>query len=91
MIETRIWAEVGQWQRGEHALVVMRGAFEDGQMIDSPEMLHDVSLPAWPADREPIGDDWDGPLLTLGYRMAPGATVGYTGYGVVFDVEEWTV
>ncbi len=77
---TKLWAEAGEWTRGEPALVVMRGEFDDGQIIDAPAVLHDVPL----AD----ADDWDAALRDLGYRQIPGTEVNHTDYGVAFDIEE---
>jgi hypothetical protein len=89
----RIWAEVGIWNAGEPALVVMRGFFdENGQPFDnSPEVLHDVPL-AFPDSfdekRSDVADlPWGTALNDLGYRAVPGQEFGYSAHAVVFDVE----
>jgi hypothetical protein len=84
---TKTWAEVGEWTQGEHALLVMRGVVEYGQLVDGFEVLHDVSLPAWPDNLAPSAGDATDELKALGYRKVPGAREDATEYGVAFDVE----
>jgi hypothetical protein len=79
MDDVRIWAEAGEWTRGEPALVVMRGQYDCGQLIDAPEVLHDV-----PLDH---ADEWDDALAALGYRKVPESREVATEYGVAFDIE----
>ena len=88
MLHTKIWAEAGEWTRGEPALVIMRGVTEDGQLVDSPEVLHDVPVAAWPDNLAPSAGDVARELKALGYRKVPESREEYTPYGVAFDVEE---
>jgi hypothetical protein len=86
---TKVWAEVGEWVRGEPALVIMHGDIEDGQLVDTPEVLHDVPVAAWPDNLAPSADDAAEALKELGYRKVPGACEDATPYGIAFDIEEW--
>lgn len=77
-ITVKTWAEAGEWTRGEPALVILRGEFDNGQFLEA-QVLHDVAL----ADV----DDFDGALRGLGYRAVTGGQVTHTDYGIAFDVE----
>jgi hypothetical protein len=88
-ITTKTWAEVGEWTRGEPALVIMCGDIEDGQLVDTPEVLHDVPVAAWPDNLTPSAGDAVDELKALGYRKVPGAREDATEYGVAFDIEAW--
>jgi len=79
---TKTWAEVGEWTRGERALVIMTGDVEDGVVV-----LHDVALPM--DDLGPSAIDAEAELKALGYRKVPNAREDATEYGVAFDIEEW--
>jgi len=87
----KTWAEVGIWNVGEPALVVMQGEYdENGQIVDTPTVLHDVPL-RMPEDidRDMLLLPWQEPLAALGYRRVPGSHHEYTDYSVAFDVEAW--
>jgi hypothetical protein len=88
----KMWAEVGIWNSGEPALVIMRGYLEDGQLIDSPEVLHDVPL-TFPEGYDEHSSDmillpWEEPLEALGYRQIAGSSHDYLTDSVAFDVEK---
>lgn len=79
----KLWAEAGEWVRGEPALVIMRGAALDdeyGVTWETTEVLHDV----------PLADpgEWEAELKSLGYRRISNCETSQTYYGVAFDVEE---
>jgi hypothetical protein len=97
--EIRTWAEVGIWNQGDPpALVVMSATFEDGQIFEGVDVLHEVDLEV-PAgfnqdDHWDIADlPWREPLRALGYRRELGAeNMGnYTPYGYAFMVERFEV
>ena len=87
----KIWAEVGMWQAGEPALLVMLAVLENGYVCDTPQVLNDVplELPHWFGDWDDVRDlPWEEPLEELGYRPVPGAHGEYTPHGYAFDIEE---
>jgi hypothetical protein len=87
----KTWAEIGIWNAGEPALLVMQGALEDGQPVDTPTVLHDLplTLPEGHAERDMLTLPWQEPLAALGYRRVPGSNHEYLDYSVAFDVEVW--
>jgi hypothetical protein len=87
---TKLWAEVGIWNAGEPALLVMQGEYDDdGQIVDTPTVLHDVALDAQEdVDRDMLELPWQEPLAALGYRRVPGSNHEYLPYSVAFDIEE---
>lgn len=76
------WAEFGNWGTGP-ALLLMQGVEEDGQLVDTPDVLHDEDIED---DDTTVRDK----LAEWGYREAPDSTRAATGYGVVIKLEEWT-
>lgn len=89
MIE--MWAEVGIWNAGEPALVVMRGEYWGGQLVDTPSVLHDVplSIPDGFDDKQDVAQlEWEEPLRGLGYRRVPGSAGEYTECGYLFPIEQ---
>jgi hypothetical protein len=92
MFQTKTWVEVGIWNAGEPALLVMSGVFdENDQLFDTPEVLHDVPL-TFPADYHDNDDmlylHWEQPLRDLGYRVIDLNNREYGPYSVIFDVQE---
>ena len=92
-VQTRIWCEVGIWNAGEPALLVMSAAFdENDQMLDSPEVLNDVPL-AFPDGYDENRDDlldlqWEQALRDLGYRVVNLNDREYATHSVIFDVQK---
>ncbi len=92
MFQTKTWVEVGIWNAGEPAVLIQTGHYEDGVLIELPEILHDVLL-EFPegydeAREDMFGLPWLEALEKLGYRKVPGAFVHYLPYSVAFDIEE---
>lgn len=79
-VTVKTWAEAGEWNRGEPAVVVMRGEAEDGRLTEPGQVVADVPVADY-EDRDAVADVLD----TLGYR-ANWDTVTSTPYGVAFDV-----
>lgn len=78
----KVWAEFGDWGTGP-ALILMTGVVEEGQLVDTPDVIHDVDIED---DDTTVRDK----LAEWGYREVPGSQRAATGYGVIVELEEWT-
>jgi|694.fasta_scaffold49906_15 hypothetical protein len=93
MFTTKLWAEVGIWNHGEPALLIMKGIYDDEyeNQIDDISVLHDVDL-VFPDGYDQQLDDmlglpWEEPLAALGYRRVS-SRHDYTPYSAAFDIKE---